>query len=46
MTPKGQPPRNLSGTKTAYAMATLEPHGDRGGRVRRAGGVRDHPKLM
>src|SRR3712207_3932097 len=25
MTPKGQHPRNLSGTKTAYAMATLEP---------------------
>jgi hypothetical protein len=25
MTPKGQPPRNLSGIKTAYAMATLEP---------------------
>ena len=24
MTPKGQPPRNLSGTETAYAMATLE----------------------
>jgi hypothetical protein len=25
MAPKGQPPRNLSGIQTAYAMATLKP---------------------
>src|SRR5689334_13895395 len=35
--PKGQPPRNLSGTRTASA-ATLESPGDRGGSAARLAG--------